>query len=74
MEQTFNVVPMTFKSGNVGFGYYGKVEVNGKTYQTSVNMTEIKPKSAEQKQADKEIRSMLKGYTPAQLKALLGRK
>lgn len=33
--------PKHFKSGKTGFGAYGKLEVDGKRYQLSVNVVEL---------------------------------
>lgn len=33
--------PKNFKSGKTGFGAYGKITVDGKRYQLSVNVVEL---------------------------------
>ena len=32
----------TFKTGNVGYGFYGKLTIDGKRYQVTLNMVELK--------------------------------
>ena len=35
---------MVFKSGNTGLGYYGKLPIEGKEYQVTINFVEKKAK------------------------------
>jgi len=35
----------TFSTGNKGIGYYGRLPIEGKNYQVSINFVEVKPKS-----------------------------
>lgn len=41
-KQEFKLKEREFKTGNKGYGFYGKLTIDGKTYQVTMNMVELK--------------------------------
>ena len=56
-DTTVTAKPKVFSTGSIGYGHYGKVEIDGKRYQVSCNIIEIgsKPVSGETRSASGAI-------------------